>query len=67
MKLETGKFWFSIIFCSFNPIAPSIAQIVPDATLPVNSAVTVSGKTTSIGVEPQPEATYFTVSENFRF
>jgi len=49
MKLETGKFWFSIIFCSFNPIAPSIAQIVPDATLPVNSAVTVSGKNTSIG------------------
>jgi filamentous hemagglutinin family protein len=48
MKLRTRKFWFSIIFCSFNPIAPSIAQIVPDATLPVNSLVTVSGKTSSI-------------------
>lgn len=48
MKPITGKFWFIIIFYSFSPIAPSIAQIVPDATLPVNSAVTVNGKTSSI-------------------
>lgn len=48
MKPITGKLWLSIIFFSFSPIAPSIAQIVPDATLPVNSALTVSGKTTSI-------------------
>ncbi len=42
MKLKTCKLWFSIVFCSFYPIAPSNAEIVPDATLPVNTTVIVN-------------------------
>ena len=42
MKPITGKLWLSIIFCSLSPIAPSNAEIVPDATLPVNTTVIVN-------------------------
>ncbi|MEG3896890.1 MULTISPECIES: two-partner secretion domain-containing protein [unclassified Microcoleus] len=42
MKLKTGKLGLGIIFCSFNAIAPSTAEIVPDASLPVNTTVIVN-------------------------
>ncbi|MFS8120053.1 MAG: filamentous hemagglutinin N-terminal domain-containing protein, partial [Microcoleus sp.] len=42
MKLKICKLWLSIVFCSFYPIAPSNAEIVPDATLPVNTTVIVN-------------------------
>jgi filamentous hemagglutinin family protein len=48
MKLKICKFGLCIIFSSLGSIAPTTAQIVPDTTLPVNSTVTVNGKTSSI-------------------
>ncbi len=42
MKLKTCKLWLGTLFCSLSAIAPSNAQIVPDATLPVNTFVIVN-------------------------
>jgi filamentous haemagglutinin family N-terminal domain len=42
MKLKTCKFWLCTIFFSLSAIAPSTAEIVPDATLPVNTTVIVN-------------------------
>lgn len=42
MKLKTCNFWLGTIFCSLSAIAPSNAEIVPDATLPVNTRVIVN-------------------------
>ena len=42
MKLKTYKFWICTIFFSLSAIAPSTAEIVPDATLPVNSTVIIN-------------------------
>ena len=42
MKLKTCKLWLGTLFCSLSTIAPSNAEIVPDATLPVNTIVIVN-------------------------
>jgi filamentous hemagglutinin family protein len=42
MKLKTCKLCLTTLFCSLSPIAPTNAQIVPDATLPVNTFVIVN-------------------------
>ncbi|MGB8687000.1 MAG: filamentous hemagglutinin N-terminal domain-containing protein [Microcoleus sp.] len=42
MKLKTCKLCLGTIFCSLSAIAPSNAEIVPDATLPVNTTVIVN-------------------------
>ena len=42
MKLKTCKLCLTTLFCSLSAIAPSTAEIVPDATLPVNTTVIVN-------------------------
>ena len=42
MKLKTCKLCFTTLFCSISTIAPSNAEIVPDASLPVNTTVIVN-------------------------
>ncbi|MEG3850050.1 filamentous hemagglutinin N-terminal domain-containing protein [Microcoleus sp. herbarium19] len=42
MKLKTCKLCLTALFCSLNWIAPSNAEIVPDASLPVNTTVIVN-------------------------
>lgn len=42
MKLKTCKLYLTTLFCSISTIAPSNAEIVPDASLPVNTTVNVS-------------------------
>ena len=42
MKLKTCKLWLGTLFCSLSTIAPSNAEIVPDATLPVNTTVIIN-------------------------
>ncbi|HBK96777.1 MAG TPA: filamentous hemagglutinin [Microcoleaceae bacterium UBA10368] len=42
MKPITYNFWLCTIFCSLSAIAPSTAEIVPDATLPVNTTVIIN-------------------------
>ena len=42
MKLKTCKLCLTTLFCSISTIAPSNAEIVPDASLPVNTTVIVN-------------------------
>lgn len=42
MKLKTCKLCLAALFCSLSAIAPSNAEIVPDASLPVNTTVIVN-------------------------
>lgn len=42
MKLKICKLCLTTLFCSLSTIAPSNAEIIPDATLPVNTTVIVN-------------------------
>ncbi len=42
MKLKTCKLCLTTLFCIISSIAPSNAEIVPDASLPVNTTVIVN-------------------------
>lgn len=46
----TNQFWLAsgVILCGLVTTSPTFAQIVPDATLPINSSVTLQDNTSSI-------------------